>query len=147
DDERVRAGVDWLARSATGEGVETWYRSATSGPGFACGINGGLPCAWGAIKGLRGLAAIPEERRAPRVRGAIESGVALLLARDPAVADYPTWSRVSPNWFKLGFPSGYVADMLQNLEVLADLGHATDRRLAPAVDVVLSRQDARGRWK
>jgi hypothetical protein len=54
---------------------------------------------------------------------------------------------VSPNWFKLGFPSGYVADMLQNLEVLADLGHAKDPRLAHAIEVVLSRQDVLGRWK
>jgi hypothetical protein len=37
--------------------------------------------------------------------------------------------------------------MLQNLEVLADLGHAKDPRLAHAIEVVLSKQDGAGRWR
>ena len=147
DDERVRSAVEWQARSITGEGFDAWIASATSGPGFSCGINGGLPCAWGAIKALRGLARIPRRRRTPLVRRAIAEGAAFLLSRDPALADYPTESKVSKNWFKLGFPSGYVADVLQNLEVLAELGHARDRRLAHAVELVLSKQDERGRWR
>ncbi len=147
DDERVRAAVEWQARSITGEGFGPWHRWATSGPGFSCGINGGLPCAWGAIKALRGLSAIPPRRRTRLVRRAIDEGSAFLLSRDPATAAYPTQSTVSPNWFKLGFPSGYVADILQNLEVLADLGHAKDPRLANALDLVLSKQDAAGRWR
>jgi hypothetical protein len=80
-------------------------------------------------------------------RRAIADGVELLLSRDPAAADYPAQSRVSPNWFRLGFPSGYVADMLQNLEVLASLGHARHPRLAHAIELVLSKQDAHGRWR
>ena len=53
----------------------------------------------------------------------------------------------SSSWFKLGFPSGYVADVLQNLEVLAHLGHAKDPRLDPAYDFVLGQQEERGRWR
>jgi hypothetical protein len=147
DDERMRAAVDWQARSITGDGYDGWIRWATSGPGFSCGINGGLPCAWGAIKALHGLARMAPEQRSPLVDRAIAAGVELLLSRDPAVADYPADRRVSPNWFKLGFPSGYVADMLQNLEVLADLGHAGDPRLGHAVETVLAKQDHLGRWK
>lgn len=147
DDERVRAAVEWQARSITGDGYDGWIRWATRGPGFSCGINGGHPCAWGAIKALRGLERIPPERRSPLIERAIAMGAELLLSRDPAVADYPTDRRVSPNWFKLGFPSGYVADLLQNLEVLADLGHARDPRLAHAIDAVLAKQDHLGRWK
>ncbi len=147
DDERVRAAIEWQARSVTGEGFEPWHRWATSGPGFSCGINGGLPCAWGAIKALRGLARIPPRRRTRLVRRAIDDGVGFLFSRDPAVADYPAEKRVSPNWFKLGFPSGYVADVLQNLEVLAELGHARDPRLANAIELVLSKQDELARWK
>jgi hypothetical protein len=147
DDERVRAAVEWQARSVTGEGHAPWHRWATSGPGFACGINGGLPCAWGAIKALRALSAIPPRRRTRLVRGAIDQGVAFLLSTDPATAAYPTDSKVSPNWFRFGFPSGYVADVLQDLEVLAELGHAKDPRLANALDLVLSKQDTQGRWR
>jgi len=147
DDERVKAAVEWEARAITGEGVERWFASATTGPGFACRVNGGLPCAWGAIKALRGLARIPPRRRSGLVRRAIDQGVAFLLSHDPGTADYPAEKRVSPNWFKFGFPSGYVADVLQNLEVLTELGHARDARLAGAIDLMLSKQDDRGRWR
>jgi hypothetical protein len=147
DHERIRAAIDWQARSILGEGFDGWHPWATAGPGFRCGINGQLPCAWGAIKALRGLAAIPPRRRTHLVRRAIAEGTAFLLSRDPAVADYPTETRISPNWFKLGFPSGYVADFLQNLEVLSDLGHANDPRLSHAIETLLSEQDQHGRWR
>lgn len=147
DDERVRAGVEWEARAITGEGFHGYYRSTTSGPGFGCGINGTLPCAWGAIKAMRGLSRIPPRRRTGVVRRAIEQGTEFLFSRDPSIADYPTDTKVSANWFKLGFPSGYVADVLQNLEVLCELGHARDPRLRNATDLVLSKQDQSGRWR
>jgi hypothetical protein len=147
EDARVRRAIEWQARSITGEGFDRYYASGTSGPGFACVANDGLPCAWGAIKALRGLARIPPQARAPHVLRAIESGVEFLLSRDPAEADYPTASHVSSSWFKLGFPSGYVADVLQNLEVLTDLGHAKDPRLANAIDWLLAQRDLDGRWR
>jgi hypothetical protein len=147
DDPRVKDAIAWEGGAITGEGVERWYPWATSGPGFGCGINGTLPCAWGAIKALRGLARIPPRRRTRLVRRAIGVGTGFLLSCDPAVADYPTDTKVSSSWFKLGFPSGYVADVLQNLEVLAELGHAQDPRLIGAIDSVLAKQDASGRWR
>src|SRR5215470_2969144 len=64
DDERVQRAIDWQARSITGEGFSSYYRSGTSGPAFCCVSNEHLPCAWGAIKGLLALARIPSERRA-----------------------------------------------------------------------------------
>jgi hypothetical protein len=149
DDERVARAVDWQARAITGEGMERWYASGTSGPGFACAANEQLPCAWGAVKVLGALARIPTERRSPLLSRAIDAGVAFLLSRDPADADYPAgWGnqRPSGSWFKLGFPSGYVADVLQNLEVLTQLGHARDPRLARAIDWLLAGQDDDGRW-
>jgi hypothetical protein len=147
DDERVRHGLAWEAGAITGEGHERWYPGATSGPGFACGINGGLPCGWGAIKALRAFAAIPPRRRSRGVRRAIDRGVAFLLENDLATGDFPTDTSISRNWTKLGFPSGYVADSLQGLEALVELGHGRDRRLTPALDMVLGKQDADGRWR
>ena|SRR5947199_6498372 len=147
DDPSVRESVEWQARSITGKHFDGYHRGATAGPGFRCGINGTEPCAWGAIKALRGLAAIPPRRRTGVVRDAIGVGVGFLLSRDPATADYPTDTAVSVNWFRFGFPSGYVADVLQNLEVLTKLGHARDPRLGHAVEFVLSKQDPKGRWR
>ena len=150
DDERVQRAVEWEARAITGDGVERWYASGTCGPGFACAANDRQPCAWGAVKGLLGLARIPAERRSPLVARAVDAGARFLLSRDPAVADYPMgWgnTRPSASWFKLGFPSGYVTDVLQNLEVLCELGYGQDPRLVPAVEWLLTKQDSLGRWR
>jgi hypothetical protein len=149
DDERVQRAIDWQARSITGEGFDAYYRSGASGPGFACAVNEYLPCAWGAVKAMLALARIPPERREPHVVRAVDQGAAFLLSRDPAAADYPAgWGNTRPNgsWFKLGFPSGYVADVLQILQVLCELGYASAERLRPAVEWLLRKQDSKGRW-
>ena len=148
DDERVRRAVEWQARSITGEGFDGYYRSGTSGPGFACVANGWLPCAWGGIKAVLALSRVPPRRRSPVVRRALAAGTSFLLSHDPSRADYPAYGdRVSPSWFKLGFPSGYVADVLQCLEALAETGHAKDPRLSDAYEWLLSQRDERGRWR
>ena len=150
EDERVQRAIDWEARAITGEGVARYYASGTTGPGFACAANEELPCAWGAIKALLALARIPGELRTGEVERAIGQGIEFLLSRDPASADYPMgWgnTRPSASWFKLGFPSGYVADVLQNLEALCELGVAADPRLEHAFSWLLSKQDGQGRWR
>jgi hypothetical protein len=150
DDPRVRAAVEWAAHAITGEGEPRWYASGTSGPGFACAANERQPCAWGALKELAALARIPPRRRSGPVRRAVDAGVAFLFSRDPAVADYPMgWGNTKPNgsWFKPGFPVAYVSDVMQTLEVLAELGHGRDPRLAAALAWVEAGQDAQGRWR
>jgi hypothetical protein len=41
----VQQAIEWGARAITGEGVERWYASGTSGPGFSCAANERQPCA------------------------------------------------------------------------------------------------------
>ena len=149
-DQHVQRAIDWLARSITGEGFTRYYQSGASGPGFCCAANDKLPCAWGAVKAMLGLARIPAGERTPQVEDAIKVGVEFLLSRNPAEADYPfAWGNMKPSqsWFKLGFPLGYVTDVLQTLEVLCELGLANDPRLQPAVKWLLSKQDRQGRWR
>jgi hypothetical protein len=154
----LQRALDWHARAVTGQGVaaddakgttEKYYKSGTTGPGFACAMNVGLPCGWGAIKSLAAFAKLPAKARTPLVQSAIRQGVQFLLSKDPAIADYPfgVGTRPSGNWFKFGYPMSYVADVLQNLEVLAALGHAKDPQLAHALELVESKQDSQGRWK
>jgi hypothetical protein len=148
DDERVQRALAWQVAAITGEGMERWY-AVTPGPGFLCGANAGRPCAWGAVKAVLALAGVPADRRSPEVTRALEAGVAFLLSRDPAVADYPMPpDNTKPNgsWFRLGFPSGYVADVLQVLEALCEAGAAGDPRLGSAFDWLLAQRDADGRW-
>jgi hypothetical protein len=149
DDERVQAAVRFQAAAITGEGEIRFYRSSMPGPGFRCGANDGEPCAWGAAKALLALARIPGARRSQEVQRAVDAGIEFLLSRDPAIADYPMgYGNTKPNgsWFKLGFPSGYVTDVLQVLEALCEAGAAGDRRLDNSIAWLLSQQDAGGRW-
>jgi hypothetical protein len=95
------------------------------------------------------LSKVPEGVRTGTIQRAIETGTEFLLSRDPAVADYPMGYSTKPNlsWFKFGYPIYYVTDVLQNLEVLTALGLGGDECLIPALDLLLSKQDAQGRWK
>ena len=141
--------IDWQAAAITGEGEIRFYRSSLPGPGFRCGANDGEPCAWGAAKAVLALARIPAGRRTPPIARALDAGVAFLLGRDPADADYPMgYGNTRPNgsWFRLGFPSGYVTDVLQVLEALCEAGAAGDPRLDRAVGWLLAQQDEHGRW-
>ena len=149
-DARVQQAIEWQARAITGDDFGPYYRSGTSGPGFCCGSNDQLPCAWGAIKGLLALARIPADQRPPQVERAIAQGVDFLFSCDPATAAYPAgWGETTPSpaWFRLGFPLGYRADLLQELAVLCELGYTRDARLTNAVTWLLGKQDATGRWR
>lgn len=156
-DERLARAIDWLSRSITGEGIALqtdvdtpirYLRSGNSGPGFLCGANDHLPCAWGAVKALLGLSKVPVEKRTPAVQRAIDAGVEFLLSRDPATADYPMGYADKPSlsWFRFGYPLGYVTDVLQNLEVLTALGYGADPRVQNGIELLLSMQGEDGRF-
>lgn len=156
-DKRLQAALEWLAQTVTGDGVadsanrdnnKRYYRSGTQAPLFACSANSGLPCAWGAIKAMLALSKLPSALQTQRMQSAIQQGIAFLLSRDPAVADYPFGMGNKPNssWFKFGYPIGYITDVLQNLEVLTASGQAQDPRLAHALELVSSKQDKQGSW-
>ncbi|MFC2019794.1 nitrogen fixation protein NifH [Chloroflexota bacterium] len=158
DDKRLQSALDWQARMITGDEVASseskhtdrrYYKSGTTGPAFACAMNGNLPCAWGAIKAILAFGKVPVAKRTKRMAAAIEQGVDFLLSHDPAVADYPFGFGNKPNsgWFKFGYPIGYITDVLQNLEVLVALGKAQDTRLARSLELVAAKQDDRGRWR
>ncbi len=157
-DERLARALEWEARAITGEGVapstardepRRFYRSGTCGPGFCCSAQERKPCGWGAVKAGLAFSKVPPEKRPPLISRAVQATVDFLLHCDPAVADYPTRENTKPSrsWFQFGFPVFYVTDVLQNLEVLTALGIGTDPRLKNALDLVLEKQDALGRWQ
>ncbi|MEJ2740773.1 MAG: nitrogen fixation protein NifH, partial [Dehalococcoidia bacterium] len=157
EDPRLQTALEWLAQTVTGDGVADptdkntairYYKSGTVAPSFACSANIGLPCAWGAVKTMLALSKVPPALLTKRMHDAIEQGVAFILSHDPAIADYPfgMGNKPSSSWFKFGYPIGYITDVLQNLEVLAASGQAGNPVLANALDLVLKKQDAHGRW-
>ncbi len=155
-DLRLEKAFEWMARSVTGEGVAPMkdkkaplrYYAGKCGPGFLCGANNKLPCAWGAVKVMLALGKLPKNKRTPLIENAIQQGVEFLLGIDPAESTYPTgWSnKPSRNWWKFGFPVFYVTDLLQNMEALIRLGYGDDPRLANALKIVREKQDKNGRW-
>jgi hypothetical protein len=157
DDARLDASFEWLARGVTGEGVAPnterkaplRYYAYHCGPNFACGANGGQPCAWGAVKVMLALSRWPAERRTPIMERAIKRGVDFLLSTDPALAEYPHPYAEAPsgNWWKLGFPVFYVTDLLQSLEALVGLDLGSDPRLSQSLQMVRDKQDVAGRWR
>jgi hypothetical protein len=156
DDPRLALAYDWLARSQTGEGIApredtaapVRYYAAKSGPDYICGANNGTPCAWGVVKSLLALGAVPADRRTSAMQAAIQLGVDFIFSVDPATAAYPGGSTGKPNgsWWKLAFPVFYVTDVLQLVEALVALGCGGDPQLGNALLWVLSKQDTRGRW-
>ena len=156
NDPRLDAAFEWMARSLTGEGVAPLedkeaplrYYAYKCGPGFACGAQSKLPCAWGAVKVMLAFSRLPESRRTPLIERAIERGVEFLFSVDPATAAYPTRLGDKPNraWWKFGFPVFYITDLLQLVEALVGLGYGADPRLARSFDLILGKQDEQGRW-
>jgi len=156
-DERLQLALDWLARSITGEGIASsnekdtpvhYLKSGNSAPGFVCSANNQLPCAWGAVKAMLALSKVPQASQSSAVKTAIQAGIDFLFECDPAMADYPMGYSTKPSrsWFQFGYPIGYVTDVLQNLEVLVALGYGDDQRLENGRELLLGKQNARGRW-
>jgi hypothetical protein len=155
-DTRLDKAFEWMARSVTGQGVapvahkeaSVRYYAGKCGPNFACGANNKLPCAWGATKVMLAFSELPEEKKTPLIRKAIQTGVDFLFSTDPAEANYPSGysNKPSGNWWKFGFPVFYVTDILQIVEALVGLGYGDDPRLAKAIKTINEKQDDQGRW-
>lgn len=102
----------------------------------------------GGVKVMLAFGQLPPDRRKPLIDAAIQGGVEFLLGMDPAMAAYPTGYSTKPSqsWWKFGFPVFYVTEVLQVVEALVGLGYGGDPRLANALALVRSKQDAQGRW-
>ena len=156
DDPRMDKAYEWMARTVTGDGIApveskdspVRYYAYKCGPGFACGVNNKLPCAWGAVKVMLAFSKLPADKRTPPIRKAIKQGVEFFFSIDPVTAAYPTRDGSKPNraWWKFGFPVFYVTDLLQLAETLVALGYETDRRLSKTLDLICEKQNEQGQW-
>jgi hypothetical protein len=114
-----------------------------------CVHNDGHACAWGVVRALWGLAALPQARRTPAIDQAIQEGIEFLLGSFRLVeADYPTPNAgsVHPLWFKLNFPLFYQADILFTLRVVEALDVLDHPGAQAALDWLAQRQGRNGRW-
>jgi len=161
-DERIDTAYEWTARTITGESLpsqvtrdgldkadgssDRFYPFAKiTGPLFSCGKM--KYCAWAGAKIMLAFSRIPEEKRTPLVKRAIEAGVDYFFTGDPATANFPGETAPKPDrrWWKFTFPVTGM-DLLQVAEALTGLGYGSDPRLAKTLDLIRSKQDETGRW-
>jgi hypothetical protein len=155
-DPRLEKAFDWMARSVTGEGIapnterdaNIRYYASNCGPRFACGSNLTHACAWGGVKVMLAFSKLPLEKWTQKIRDAVEVGTKFFFSVAPIGAEYPypMANKPSGNWWKFGFPVFYVTDLLQLAEALVRLGNGQDSLIQPVIELILSKQDAVGRW-
>ena len=136
DDPRVGVVVETLALAA--------------GPrGWGCRYNDQLACAWGAVRAIWGLAALPADLRTSAVEAAVASGVRFLLEASYSLvkADYPTPGTIHPLWGRMSFPLFYQVDILFTLRALDDLGALDPPGAQPALDWLEAQRQTDGRWQ
>ena len=114
-----------------------------------CRANDNHSCAWGVVRALWGLAALPPTLQRLDTQSAINQALHFLLDSFSLIeANYPTTDngKVHPLWFKLNFPLFYQADILFTLRVLADLGTLDHPNAAPALDWLEAQRLPDGHW-
>jgi hypothetical protein len=115
-----------------------------------CKHQSGEVCAWGTVRALWGLAAVPRSARAAEWKRAVRHGVRFLLEDHRLEqADYPVprGAAVNPLWFKMNFPLFYQVDILFTLRVLDELDGLDHRGAQSALDWLEARRRPDGRWK
>lgn len=115
-----------------------------------CEHNQDRPCAWGVVRTLWGLAAVPENRRRRQTGKAIRQGLSFLLdSHHLEKSDYPFPARgkINPIWFDLNFPLFYQADILFSLRVLGELGELNQHGAQSALDWIERKRGNNGRWR
>jgi hypothetical protein len=128
DVSRVKRGVEWLLAHQRADGG--WNCFPEDEPGSTLD-------SW---EPLAALGTTPSSQRPPEMRRAIERGVAFFLEQHLGVdAGYEPWRRIH-------FPRHYYYDFLLGLELATSLGDPQDARLKPALDLLLSKRSADGRW-
>jgi hypothetical protein len=145
DDARVQKGIEWITRyQRFDDGIEVPAKGWPYDRNKDC--FGTHTCHMGVVKALKALAEIPESERSDRVKRTIDNGVEHMLKHHVHKRSHDL-SRVSkPGWLRFGFPLMYQTDVLEILGILTKLGYR-DKRMQEAVDLVVSKQDSRGRWK
>lgn len=137
DDPRVQAIVEYVVHDI-------------SDGHCRCRYNDDYSCAWGVVRGLWGLAALPPKHHGPDVQSAIDSSLPFLLESFSLLeANYPTPDNGKTHslWFKLNFPLFYQTDILFTLRVLGELGALNHPGAAAALDWLEARRLQNGRWR
>lgn len=113
-----------------------------------CEQNNHLPCAWGMIRSLYGLALIPEPARTEKVNEAINKSISFILDSYALnQANYPHPGKIHPIWFKLSFPLYYQTDILFTLRVLGEVKALNQSGAQDALTWLEDKRKKDGTWR
>ena len=146
DDSRVERGINWITRyqrfdDGMQESIKGWPYDRLKAACF-----GKHTCHMGAVKALKALTEIPENKRSSEVKNTIEKGAEYMLKHHIYKRSHDPSFVAKPGWLKFGFPLMYQSDALEVLGILTELGYR-DKRMQEAIDILVSKQDEQGRWK
>ena len=143
DDPRVLKGLDWIT---TYQRADDGMKPPADWP-YARYQNcwGRHTCMMGVVKGLKALAEYPAEKRTPQMNAKIAELVEFMLIHQLFRRSRKPEKIANERWVALGFPRFWWTDVLEMLSVLVKLG-VRDARMQAAIDLVLSKQGADGRW-
>jgi hypothetical protein len=143
-DERVQQAIDWIT---TCQRADDGSEERPTGPAYdhyrMCW--GRHSCHMGVAKTLKALAAIPPGQRSPAVNGKLTELTEYFLKHHLYKKSHNLAEVSRPGWLKLGFPLMYQTDILELLEIFAAL-QISDPRLDDAIDILMQKQQADGRW-
>lgn len=144
DDARVERAINWIAKyQRFDDGAKPVPKGWPYDKMTSCFSK--HSCHMGVVKALKALSAVPVDRRSDAVKDTIEKGVEYMLIHHIHKRSHDLSRLSKPGWTRLGFPLMYQTDVLEILGILTALG-VRDERMQEAVDLVVSKQDERGRW-
>ncbi|MGI0054563.1 MAG: hypothetical protein ACREB9_06165 [Thermoplasmata archaeon] len=127
DDFRVRKLYDWLLEDQRKDG------------GWNC--SHGTPGTLDVWEPLAAFASLPHSKRSSEMEAAISKGVEFYLHRR-LFKEGPAYAP----WLRLHYPNHYYYDILVGLDLVTRLGYAKDRRLQPALKLLLKKRRPDGTW-
>jgi hypothetical protein len=145
EDPRVQRGINWIT---TYQRFDDGAKEAQKGWPYDRYVMcwGTHTCHMGAVKALKALAEIAADQRNRAVEATVKNGAEYMLKHHIYKRSHNLSKVSKPGWLRFGFPLMYQDDALEVLGILTKLGYK-DERMQEAVDLVLSKQDAQGRWK
>jgi hypothetical protein len=144
-DARLQRGIDWIT---TYQRFDDRIAEAPKGGPYdrlKTGCFSTHSCHMGAVKTLKALAEIPENKRTTAVKKTIKKGAEYFLLHHVFKSSHNLDRIPKPGWLKFGFPLMYQTDALEILWILTKLGYK-DQRMQEAIDILVSKQDNQGKW-
>ncbi len=145
DDPRLQKAIGWITRfMRLNDGVEDHPQVPPYDRFEMCW--GKHTCFMGIVKALKGLSAIPQEKRTSEINDTINKAAEFLLIHHIYKRSHDLSKTSKPGWLKFGFPLMYQTDALEILDILTELGFE-DSRMDEAINIVTAKQDDTGRWR